>query len=513
MNDEETKQEVSSSEAANVVSEQEESRENATEKAPSTMEIGDIARKAGSFLRKNIVLVAAAVVVLILLCLIGSCVSGGKSSFKLVNQKNYYVEADNDLLVSLKGEEIEVDEGIRTVKYSADGFLTVVKDYESNLFIVKSGELVEVADEVDYFFLSYYGDTIAYLTDVGLVGGGELHLYQVSNKKDTLIDEDVFNYIVLSEDGKSVAYKTEDGKLYVSKNGKESEKIASEATPLALTDGGKHIFYLKNGNLYLDDKKIASDISSCAYLNQDCTEIIYMKDGNTYYYTVKMDEPVKVKSGSCYGICAPDAAVMTESSSAFSAYYCGVKSFNEQLWNIDGTVYYVYKKGQETDKLASDIGSSYQMSETGNSILYKKGSKLMYVADFTKSREGEEVVSGLNSYYTSFAASKDLKTVYYYDASEDELYYVKKGESIRIADDVEDFVYSDKYGVVYFIEDDELYYANKTSKSQKRICDEEVTSLEVVDEEVYFGVKEKNSEIIYKMKRKAKYEEVIEIDY
>lgn len=515
MNDEENKTEVSASEAAKVVSEQEESRENATEKAPSTMEIGDIARKTGSFLRKNIVLVAAAVVVLILLCLIGSCVSGGKSSFKLVNEKNYYMRADDDLLVSYKGEEIEVEEKIYDLERSADGSLTVVKDCEANLFIVKGDELVEVAEEVYTFYISYYGDTIAYLTDVGNDGEGELHLYQVSNAKDTLITDEAYRrYTVLSEDGKSVAYITADEKLYVSKNGKESEKIASgdDTRPLALTNGAKHVFYIKNENLYMDDKKLASDIDGDTYFNQDCTEIIYMKDGNTYYYAVKMDEPVKVKSGSCYGILAPDAVVETEiSPSSDCVYYYGITSFNEQLWNIGDTVYYVYKKGQETDKLGSDI-TYYQMSETGNSILYQKGSKLMYVADFTKSREGEEVVSGLSSYYTSFVASKDLKTIYYYDSDEDELCYVKKGEGVRIADDVEDFVYSDKYGVVYFIEDDELFYANKTSKSKTRVCDEKVYRIVVVDDEVYFGIKEKNSVIICKMKNKAKYEEVMEID-
>lgn len=523
MNDEETKQEVSSSEAANVVSEQEESRENATEKAPSTMEIGDIARKAGSFLRKNIVLVAAAVVVLILLCLIGSCVSGGKSSFKLVNQKNYYVETDNDLLVSLKGEEIEVDEGIYDLVRSADGSLTVVKDYEASLFVVKGEELVEVAEEVYNFWISDFGDTIAYMTEVEN-RIGELHLYQVSKAKDTTIDDDVYyTGIVLSEDGKSVAYigncetdgwgSLEKYSTFVSKNGKEGEKVSSDATPLALTNGGKHVFYVKNGNLYMDETKLDSDISSTVYFNQDNTELIYTEDGTTYYFTVKMKEPVKVKKGSFSGIYAPDNAVQSRiSSNSYYVCHYGVESFNEQLWCIDSDAYYVYKKGQETEKLSSGV-YNYQMSEKGNSILYMDGTKLVLVDDFTKSRDGETIISGLNYYYTSFVASKDLKTVYYYDEDEDELCYVKKGEGVRIADDVENFIYSDKYGVVYFIEDDELYYANKTSKSKKRICDEEVIEIVVIDDEVYFGVEEKNSQIICKMKSKAKYEEVMEIDY
>lgn len=514
MNDEETKQEES------VINSSEQTEEKAVETASPAA--NDTVNKLLSVLKNNIKWIAVAVVVLILLCLIGSCVSGGKSSFKLVNQKNYYMEADNELLVSLKGEEIEVEEGIYTVQQSADGSLTVVKDYEYTLFIAKGNELVEVAEEVYSFHISNGGDAIAYLTDVD-DGIGELHLYQVSNAKDTVIDYEVYyKGITLSEDGKSVAYigncetdswgNLEKYAACVSKNGKESEKVANDATPLALTNGGKHIFYVKNGNLYMDDTKLDSDISSSVHFNQDYTELIYTEDGTTYYFTAKMKEPVKVKSGSFSGIYAPDNMIQTDNRhGSYYVYYYGVESFNEQLWNIDGTAYYVYKKGQETDKLASDIGS-YQMSETGNSILYKKGSKLMYVADFTKSREGEEVVSDLNSYYTNFVASKDLKTVYYYDRDEDELCYVKKGESIRIADDVDVFAYSDKYGVVYFIEDDELYYADKTAKSKKRVCAEEVSGISVVDDEVYFRIKEKNSVILCKMKSKAKYEEIMEID-
>lgn len=506
MNDEETKQEE------NIINSSEQTEEKAVETASPAA--NDAVNNLLSVLKNNIKWIAAAVVVLILLCLIGSCVSGGKSSFKLVNQKNYYMEADSDLLVSYKGVEIEVDEGIYTLEQSADGSLTVVKDKEYTLFIVKGDELVEVAEDVYGFIISNYGDTIAYLTDVK-DGVGELHLYQVSNAKDTQIAEDAYynGNIVLSEDGKSLVYTTEDGKLYVSKNGKESEKIASDAMAFGLTNGGKHVFYEKNDKLYMDETKIDSDISFYLEFNQDYTELIYNKNGSTYYFTVNMDEPVKVRSGEFSYVYMPgDAVYFKNDLRGHDVHYYGIASFNEQLWNIDGTAYYVYKKGQETDKLASDIGYSYQMSETGNSILYRKGSKLMYVADFTKSREGEEVVSGLNSYYTSFAASKDLKTVYYYDTSEDELCYVKKGESIRIADDVDDFVYSDKYGVVYFIEDDELFYANKTSKSKTRVCDEKVSGIVVIDDEVYFSIEEKNSIIICKMKSKAKYEEVMEID-
>ena len=480
-------------------------------------------------LKKNIKWIAIAVVALILICIIGSCAANGGSAFSLVDEKNSYYQKDGETLVSFDGEEIAVDEGISGFGYSADKSLAVVKDRESVLYVVDGTELVKVADEVKYYVISNYGDSIAYITDTE-EGVGTLHLYNVSKKSDAVIDEEVYvGDVVLSADGKSVAYVTDcevednwlglyvtvNGNVYVSKNGKEGKQVAKDAVPLAITDGGKHVFYIKDGEkLYMDETKLDSGISSRVYFNQDYTEVVYNKDENTQYFRVKMKEPVKVKKGTFSGIYAPENMVVASTltaNSAFATESFGVDTFNEKLWRIDySEAYYVFDKGEETEKLSNYL-RQYQMSVNGKSMLYQDGGELILMEDITKSRDGERVAFGL--YNTEgFEASADLKDIYYYNNEDDELCYNKKGEGVHIADDAETYLYSDKYGVVYYIEDDELFYAGKTAKSKKIVCGEKVTSVFVLNGDVYFTFVEDDVYSVMKMKSKAKYETVFEYE-
>jgi len=480
-------------------------------------------------LKKNIKWIAIAVVALILICIIGSCAANSGSAFSLVDEKNSYYQKDGETLVTFEGEEIMVDEGISGLAYSADKSLAVVKDKEATLFVVDGTELVKVADEVKYYVISNYGDSIAYITDVEN-GIGTLHLYNVSKKSDAVIANDVYaGDVVLSANGKSVAYVSDcdvednwlglyltvKGNVYVSKNGKEGKQVAKEAVPLAVNDNGKYVFYIKDGEkLYMNETKLDSGIGSRVYFNQDYTEIVYNKDENTQYFKVKMKEPVKVKKGTFSGIYAPENMVVASTltgNSAFATESFGVDTFNEKLWRIDySEAYFVTDKGEETEKLSSYL-RQYQMSENGKSMLYQDGGELILIEDITKSRDGERVAFGLYN-AEGFEASADLKEIYYYNQEEDELCYNKKGEGVHIADDAEIFLYSDKFGVVYYIEDDELFYAGKTAKSKKIVCGEKVTSVFVLNGNVYFTFVEDDVYSVMKMKSKAKYETVFEYE-
>ena len=74
------------------------------------------------------------------------------------------------------------------------------------------------------------------------------------------------------------------------------------------------------------------------------------------------------------------------------------------------------------------------------------------------------------------------------------------------------FTQADKFGVVYYIEDDELFYAGKTAKSKKIVCGEKVTSVFVLNGDVYFTFVEDDVYSVMKMKSKAKYETVFEYE-
>lgn len=546
MNEEENKVEVTETEevaveetiAEEIVAEEtvaeevaaEETAEEVTvEAAPAEAEVTKEKKDVMATVKNNIKWIAIGVVALLLICIIGSCVANSGSAFTLVNEKNNYFKKDAETLVTFGGEEIMVDEGISGYAYSADKSLTVVKDKEATLYVVDGTELVKVAEEVDYYVISNYGDSIAYITEKE-EGVGTLHLYNVSKKSDAVIAQKVYaGDIVLSADGKSVAYLSDcevesdwlgfyanvKGNVYVSKNGKEGKQVAKDATPLAVTDGGKHVFYIKDGEkLYMDEKKLDSNISSRVYFNQDYTEIVYNKDENTQYFRVKMKEPVKVKKGTFSGIYAPEKMVVASaltSNSAFATESFGVDTFNEKLWCIDySEAYFVSDKGEETEKLSSYL-RQYQMSDNGKSMLYQDGGELILISDLANSRDGERVAFGLYN-VENFSASDDLEEIYYYNYEEDELCYNKKGEGVHLADDAETFLYSDKYGVVYYIEDDELFYAGKTAKSKKIVCGEEVTSVFELNGNVYFTFVEDDVYSVMKMKSKGKYETVFEYE-
>lgn len=540
MNEEETKvevtgtEEVKAEETVTETSAEETVAEEVKEEAPATEEAAPAEKQEVDLkelfagVQKNLKWIVIGVAALILICIIGSCAANSGSRFTTQDAENVYYQVGLDSLMTMEGDEVSVDEGISTLTTSADQSLTVIKDGDATLFVVDGTELVEVAQEVNYFVISNYGDTIAYITDKE-DGVGTLYLYNVSKKKSVEIDDEVYaGDIILSADGKSVAYITDcdveegwfsssvTGNVYVSKNGKEGEQVAKNSVPLAVTDGGKHVFYIKeNEKLYMDDEKLGSNINSKVYFNEDYTELIFNEDDAAKYFTVKMKEPVKVKKGTFTSLYTPANVVLAStrvnSNGSYTVYSYGVDSFNETLWCIDSyEAYYVYDKGEETEKLNSYL-TQYQMSANGKSMLYLDGGQLVLVDNIEKSRDGETVAYGLY-YMESFSASEDFKDIYYYNYEEDELCYLKKGESVRIADDADTFVYSDKYGVVFFIEDDELFYASKTAKSKKEVCGEEVSGVYVLDGEVFFTRKDDDVYSLNKMKSKAKYEAVYELD-
>ncbi|MBP3570290.1 MAG: hypothetical protein J6K04_14130 [Lachnospiraceae bacterium] len=477
--------------------------------------------------KKNIKWIAIGVAALIVICIIGSIAANSGSRFATIEEENSYMKLESDLVVNFDGDEITFDENVAVLTSSADQSLTVATDTENTLFVLDDAEAVEVAKEVGFYTLSVYGDAIAYVADVE-DSVGTLYLYNVSKKKSVEIAEEVYaGDIVLSADGKSVAYvgdceveegwysNTVSGTVFVSKNGKAGKEVSSDAMPLAVSDDGKYVFYIKDEDkLFMNEEKLGTEINSGVFFNQDGTEIVFIEDDDTMYFTAKMKEPVKVKKGSFSGIYAPATMVQNTVMTANGRYvmkYLGVDSFDETLWRIDySEAYYVFDKGEETEKLGSSV-TTYQMTENGKSMLYLDGSELVKIENISKSREGESIARGLY-YVNKFVASEDLKDIYYYDSDEDELRYLKKGEGVRIADDAENFVYSDKYGVLYFIEDDELFYATTSAKSVKDVCGEEVTMVYADKNAVYFILQEDDTYSVMKMTGKAKYESVLELD-
>ncbi len=437
-------------------------------------------------MKKNIKWIVIGAVALVVVILLVCLLSGGDRYQRVADAKNLYMPIEEDVLTNLKGQKIECEEDIYDYEHSDDGSLTVVEDADDTLWVVKGKKLVEVDNDIYSYIISIYGNTIVYLKDVQ-DGEGELYLYDVKKGKSVELSSKAYtDYIVLSPNGKTVAfvenaeidydywYDTTEvisADLMVSKNGKDAEEVESKAFPVAVSDNAKYLYYITDDNkLCMNDEKIESDFTGYKLLfNDDMTELLYYFDGDTKYFRAKKAEDVKVKGESIYSVVIPDNVVKAyaEATGEYDVVYYGIDTFDKSVLNLDGALYYMYDKGEEVEKITSSY-NSYQMSEDGKSLLYIDGEDLIYVKNVAKS-DKEKKYKDMNA--DELLASKDLKVIYFIN-DDDDLCYLKKDKDVKIAGDVYNAVYSDKYGVVYFLDEDELCYANKTKKSVKEVTDD-----------------------------------------
>ncbi len=502
MNEEETKveetvEEETTVENTTVEETTEEAKGEVASVEENTVEAAEgTEKKAGldvaALVKKNVKWIALAVAALILIIMIASCASGKDRYTRTVDLGDRYVQADKDLLVNMNGGEVSTDEEISSVSYSADNSLTVVKTYEDTLYVVKDGKAVEVDEDIDSFKISFYGDTIAYMKAVEN-HIGELFLYNVEKEEAVKIDPEAYeeNY-VLSPNGKAVAYigncevemdawwgytKVISGDLFVSKNGKDAEKLYKDAAPIAVSDNAKYVYYYedvqnKDGKFCVNGEKILSSISDIEkmFFNDDMSELLYEEEDNTRYYRASKKNDVKVKGSGLSSVLLPENTLISSFADG-NASYVGIDTFNETVLSLESGYYYMYGKGEEAEKVTS-YAYSMQISEDGKGLLFVESGNLVYIKDVTKSRE--ETVLAEELEISNLKASRDLKKIYYLDY-EGELFFLKKnGKSVSISDDVTGYVYSDKFGGVYYVEDEELFYATTSAKSRKSIADDVV---------------------------------------
>ncbi len=495
-------------------------REGASGKAKAILD------KVLPFVKKYKAYIGIGVVALILIICIASCASGcdGKSEYDRFNYtKDYYDAVDGETLVGmLDGKEISVDLGISTISRSADMSLTVIQDAEKTLYLVKDGKLVKVADEVEQFRISAYGDSIAYVTGVENKLG-DLYLYTVSKDKAKKIDSEVYyNSAVLSPNGKTVAYisdceevetgifsKETVGSIYVSVNGKDSEKFYANSKPIAVTNDGKHVYYVKESEkLYVDDERISSSFEGYFFFNKNNTEIIYVEDGDTEYYTLSAKESIKIKKEVLNGIVLPEGVLTYERRvNGYYTYNYGVDTFDKCLMSFGGGLYYVYDKGENLDRVTS-VYNDIVLAEDGNSLVYTNYDGDIYrVANLAESTDTEEIAEEVGA--LRLYASKDLKKIYFI-TTEDRLCFLKGDEDVRIADDVEGAIYSDKNGVIYFLSDEELFYATTSSKTKEEVEGEKVTGMAAFGNTIIFRHTDEDAEekTWNKITKKAKFETI-----
>lgn len=479
------------------------------------------AKKSGGFPFK-IMIPVAIVFVLLVVILVVVLAMGKGSKYDTYTEKELMFNYDENVFYVFGDEDttFEIEEDyMDSVYYSADYSSAVYLSYEESsdegkmLYYIDNKDLEAklIAEDVYACKISYTGEYVAYVQDVKDYSEGDLYLYNVKSGDITQIDSDVYPYtLVLSPNGKIVSYlkdyeNYDDNTLYLGGINKDSVEIDDDGcTPISVTDNGKYLYYVNaSSKLYLyngkESEKIASDISYDYCVNKDATEILYEKDGKTYYHTVKADDAVKVMSDYLYDVIVPENTIYFSNG----AYMVGLETFKGAIIQGEYEIYWFNTKGTDSETICYyDYDSSYAglLSEDGKSFVYVSSGNLYKIDKL--SEDMEETLLFSDVYVEGLAASDDLSKIYV--AGDDELYYIKSADkAVEITNDLSEYeyggyslAYNEEMGKIFFIEDDTLCYAGTNEKSVEEVEDD-VYSVFEANGGVVFVVEEDDYEYTY----------------
>lgn len=447
----------------------------------------------------------------------------------------YSFYENGDFFYNLKGDVYEPADQVRTYWYdhSADSSLIAYWLYEEDdnypggyrtdlYYITEDLEPVKVAESVPEYMVSYDGSYIAYFQSFENNSLYDLYLYEVSSGKSTKIDEDVGGaYFCLSPNGKIIAYQNY-GTLYVSGLDMEVSEVArsdirpSGVVPVAVSDDGAYLYYIFNGDLYYYNVNEKESVQAAPNIdplnlyanffcfNRDLSEMIYVADFETYYYTPELDAPVKIADDRLYHVLSNSSAAETYHCSAY-AEIAGVDTLKGHV--LEGylsRLYWLNEDAVNAVEIATDY-NDHMLSADGKSLLYLENGILYRLDSFGEEMTPTVVCKKDDIQY--FTANSDLSKIYISTARD--LYYVKNyGEIQQLSGNLayveyEEYgyyeyppVYDNTSGRIYFLEDSTLCQADKTPNSKKIIA-EDVARLDLLPSGISYLCNENEQPVRY----------------
>jgi len=519
----ENEQVASVAENANEVQEETKEKEEEVAKMAETVEMEAKTEGSGGKSNKKLIGLAIGGVALLAIILIVVLSNLGGGSYIKYTEKsiNDIEEIDGKYcVVYMDGKTVELDEEPDFeygTSWSMDDTVVAYLNDDEELVIFANGkEIATGIDEVSQFQVSALGDTVVYFTDCEYKEFkiksyydswyeewqytrtekevGTLNVYDVKKKKsEEIADEVCVGSVVLSPDGKTVAYVAdydvnEDGEVeytgYYSVNGKDPKELGDEKTVLAISDGAKYIYYADEDRLYALAKKkevkLASDGKfSNLMLNEDYSELLYVSEGKTYIVLDGKEEEKACKTSLSSIMLKDDAAmdwydvrVPLKDEDYYDNYmyvevtYTGVDTFKEKLFYGNGQVHYMLKRF-ETEKIASDVSESdCVVADDGKSMVYLDGNKVMKVTKFAKGGEKEKLESVSKA--MAIFANGDLSMIFVVDSKYD-LHYVKKNKDIELGEDLSAVAFSPDGKYFYYVEDGDTLFCTTNGKKAKEI--------------------------------------------
>ena len=460
--------------------------------------------------KKRLLKLAMPVVLVIAALLIVIPMLRGPDIFMVKDSINFFSDGDSVIVSGNNNAKFTINGIMGQWECSMDGSKAVLlTDYDNTaggiLWFVTTSNYTRIADDVVAFKLADSGDGVVYYTNYDSNNStASLYLYDTSSKKTTIITDEAMyamygssnlnSWVCISPNGKSVGYAIGDFNYmnpdmtgYVKIDSKSAERLGNSMFAVAISDGGRYVYYLKAGNEGWGDPSLhvksgrsenrlvpSGSLQGVLFaLNKDYSEFLFIVDGRTFL-SRKGGERTDISGFAMYDLILPRGTQTLFVMNAIKVY--GVRSFANTIAIGGGGLEYINKSFETVRIPVSGSGwYDWVVSKDGKSLLVINAGTLMRLNPTKSDAEINEIAREVRA----FVASSDGKTVYYvnYDG---ELWCIKGNKRpSRVAN----YVSADTLALPYnssklfFLADfvqsrgGELHYSNNGKKSVK-ITDE-----------------------------------------
>ena len=416
---------------------------------------------------KKVIIGVAAVVVVALIALV--CVkligggAGGAGNYLAIKSEMFTYQGEDEFYIGdAKSKIVTIDtESTRGYDVSMYGDKAVVLTKDDVLYYYSNGKVEKVSEDVYSYRFCADGSAVAFTTE----GDDyyDLHVYTGGKVKDIAKEVDGYTYCI-SPDGSAVGYigdmddKDDDFKGYVW-NGSKSQELGKNKAAIALSDGGKYVYYFKGNDdntIFVqkstnEDTKIKlTDNLDSLYLNADGTEALVIdRDGKTSV-SAKAGEKVKLSSSKLYPL-LPTYSGCSVWQRGFTVY--GVKSFANILFREYGSDKIVSSNSKYETETVVKNAESAQLAEDGKTLYFMKGDSIRMI---NASKKNADAVTLVDEDVRYFVVCADSKSVLFLNDDREVFLQKGTGKPKMITDDYDDI---DMYkgSVVFYITDEELF--------------------------------------------------------
>ena len=296
---------------------------------------------------------AAAVALLLVVCIVASLFSGAKT----YNYALYVRDREIQYAEMPKGKD---------VKQITEDFAQGIGDYQ----------LSTAASLAEYIQLTADGKTIFYPDKVD-DEGYTLYCRSLTNaqREPVRIDTDLEGEYYINEKGTLVTY-LKDEKLY-QHDLKDKTKIASDVEDFFVSADGKTVIYTvwdddsytvyaKKGNK--DASKLATAVTEIVHVSEDASFVVYLKDENLY--TQKVGKDATKVSSDVIGALAYDSGEIYYSKASEDEITYG-DLMDDDYEDTDNWEYEYYKEWMQETEVDLDVFELYYYSGKDSALLSK----------------------------------------------------------------------------------------------------------------------------------------------